>query len=71
MKSNIEKVTVRKDFTGNDLTVGAEVIFMEIGYRNFITGVIVSMGDKKCTIMNSKGRKNVQFYYQMIRGNRG
>ena len=71
MESNIKGVVVRKDFAGNDLTVGAEVIFMEIGYRNFITGVIVSMGDKKCTIMNAKGSKNVQFYYQIIKANRG
>jgi hypothetical protein len=70
MVSNI-KATVRKDFTGSDVTVGSEVIYMELGYRNFITGTIITMSDKKCTIMNAKGRKNTQFYYQIIKANRG
>jgi len=70
MVSNI-KVTVRKDFVEKEVTVGSRVIYMELGYRNFITGIITHMSDKKCTILNEKGRKNVQFYHQLIRAGYG
>lgn len=65
------KVTVRKDFVGKEVTVGSRVIYIELGYRNFITGIITKMTDKKCTILNDKGKKNVQFYHQIIKANHG
>lgn len=73
MVSNIKsaKLIVKKDYQGNDLTIGTTVIFMEIGYRNFLTGVLCSMGEKKGTITRDNGRKAVQFYNQMIRANHG
>ena len=71
MVSNV-KVEVRKDFVGNDLTIGTKVIYMQVGYRNFKVGVIVSMGDKKGSIMPCDGKyKTIQFYNQMIRTNNG
>jgi hypothetical protein len=70
MASDIE-VIVRKDFCGNDLTIGTKVIFMELGYRNFDTGIITHMSNLKGTITRDNGKKNIQLYTQMIRANHG
>lgn len=68
---NNTTVFVRKDYQGSDLTIGTTVIFMEVNYRNFVTGILTKMSDKKGTIIRENGKKSVQFYSQMIRANHG
>lgn len=62
------KILVKKDYLGNDLTIGTWVVYMQVGYRSLKTGFIVSMGEKKGTIMPEGGKyTTIQFYEQMIR----
>lgn len=56
-----------RDYLGNELKVGDKVIFMQINYRCFTRGEILKLGEKKATLLNSSGRKNIQFYDQIIK----
>lgn len=46
------------DFLGNNLTVGDEVVFMQLGYRNLKKGKIKSMTERG-TLIISHERFNV------------
>ena len=61
-----------EDFVGNKLSVGDEVIYMQLGYRNLVKGVIVKLTDKMCFI--KQGKRNIgsekeikQFHDQVIK----
>lgn len=65
------------DFLGNELNVGDEVIFMNIGYRTLMIGKIVKMNPKKATIDFKKPNnthnwqgQTFQFYNQLIKKDR-
>lgn len=61
----------KKDYLGNILNVGDKVVFMQIGYRGLMTGIIVKMSDKKATISHARTNTcktvSIQFYDQMIK----
>ncbi|MDD4804499.1 MAG: hypothetical protein PHN69_04925 [Candidatus Pacebacteria bacterium] len=63
----------KKDYLGNILNVGDKVVFMQIGYRGLMTGIIVKMSDKKATISHERTNTcktvSIQFYTQMIKFN--
>lgn len=49
-----------KDFFGQELTVGDEVIFIESAYRHYRKGTITKISDVKCTIAHTnKWNRNV------------
>lgn len=62
---------MKYDYLNNELKTGDKVVFMQIGYRGLMTGIIESMSDKKATITHKKtniGRtKSIQFYSQMVK----
>jgi hypothetical protein len=62
---------MKKDFLGRELKIGDKVVYMRINYRDFVTGTIHSLGEKKATIIfdasNGRQRKNIQFYNQLIK----
>ena len=64
-----------KDALGQDLKVGDKVIFMQIGYRNFVEGTIKSMTPKTAMIghkmTNVCSTESRQFYNQIILDTRG
>jgi hypothetical protein len=55
-----------KDFLGKELSVGDDVVFMQIGYRNFLTGTIHKLNKVKATISHGD-KKTIQFYSQIIK----
>ena len=61
---------MKLDFTGKELIVGADVVFMQIGYRTLLKGTIVSISEKKCTISheptNTGQTKTSQFHNQVV-----
>lgn len=65
------KILLGQDYLGNNLYVGDEVVFMQIDYRDFMVGTLMSGGAKKGTITHEKtntGRTtSVQYYSQMIK----
>lgn len=65
------KVFLGWDYLGNKLCVGDKVIFMQIDYRDFMVGTLMSGGAVKGTITHEKtntGRTtSVQYYSQMIK----
>jgi len=65
-------VEARKDYLGNDLFVGDEVVFMQIDYRSLMKGILVSTtGEKQGTIKHDKTNtyktESRQYYNQMIK----
>ena len=69
---NLNKIEEQKvDFLGKVLSVGDTVVFMQIGYRNFLKGKIVKMSNKKATIEHERanigGTQTLQFYNQLIK----
>ncbi len=63
-----------KDFLGQDLEVGDEVVFIQLRYRNLLKGTIIKMTPK--TILIAHERTNVgstqtkQFPEQVVRINK-
>ncbi len=62
-----------KDFLGNKLFVGEQVVFMQLGYRRLMKGIIKSISPKMVTISheatNTYSRTNRQFFNQVIKIN--
>lgn len=60
-----------KDFLGQELQVGDEIVFVQLGYRNLFKGKIASMTPK--TLMIEHDRTNVgststkQFHDQVVK----
>jgi len=65
------KETYKKDFLGNELKVGDEVVFMQVSYRTLMKGTIAKLNDKKAIIhhhpTNTYKTKSLQFYNQIIK----
>lgn len=57
------------DYLGNLLHVGDSVVFMEINYRNFKKGKIISISAKKVSIFDESryDNKSSQFHKQVIK----
>jgi len=66
---------MKKDFLGNELSVGDKVVFMKLKYRDFEVEYIVSMADKSCKIEHEKDNLSRtecrQFYSQIIKVDEG
>lgn len=62
---------MKKDFLGNDLFVGDEVVFMQIRYRGLMKGRIKSLSNKKAIIEHEKtnvgSQESIQFHDQIIK----
>jgi hypothetical protein len=62
---------VKRDFLGNELKIGDEVVFMQLGYRSLMKGVIVGMSNRKATLThprtNTCSTESIQFYEQMVK----
>ena len=43
-----------KDFLGNELNIGDEVVFVQLGYRNLLKGHITKMTEKTILISHDK-----------------
>ena len=60
-----------KDFVGNELNIGDEVIFIQVGYKALAKGKILRLGPKKATITPDNTRYPgdivIQFYDQIIK----
>jgi len=54
-----------KDVFGNELEISTKVIFMQVGYRFFGVGTIISISPKTCVI-EFEGQKVRQFPNQII-----
>lgn len=66
------KIKIKKDFLGNVLTVGDEVVFMRIGCRSLAIGKILKLNDFKATIewehpYNKRLSKAWQEYNQILK----
>lgn len=62
---------MKTDFLGNELNIGDEVVFMQIGYRGLMKGFIISMSNKKAIISHEKTNvcktEAIQFFDQIIK----
>ena len=62
---------IAKDYFGNELLIGDEVVFMQLHYRGFIRGVISKVSPKKVTIShdetNTCSVRSIQFHDQVIK----
>jgi hypothetical protein len=60
-----------KDFLGQELKVGDEVVFMELGYRNLLRGKIVKINVKTLLIEHGESwrRETKQTSEQVVRIN--
>ena len=60
-----------KDFIGNTIKVGDNVVFMRKNYRNFMTGIIESISPLKVLIAHGKTNtgdtETRQFHSQVIK----
>ena len=60
-----------KDYLGNELLVGDEVVFMQLNYRGLMKGVISKISPKKVTIShkptNTCSVTSIQFHNQTIK----
>jgi len=60
-----------KDFLGNLIGVGDEVVFVQLGYRNLVRGTITKITPKTLTISHDKtnvgGKQTKQFHDQVVR----
>jgi hypothetical protein len=64
---------MKTDYIGQQLNMGDTVVFMQIGYRGLMKGIITKMADKKATLAHEKTNtyrtESIQFYDQMIKIN--
>ena len=71
LERQYEKTYLGQDYFGNNLHIGDRVVFMQVGYRDFIRGTLISGGKVKGTIEpEDKDRyraRYIQFYKQMIK----
>ena len=62
---------MKTDYVGNQLEVGDKVIFMQVKYRGFLTGRLVSLSEKTAVIRHPKtnlcSTTTRQFYGQIIK----
>ena len=62
---------LKVDYLGNELGLGMEVVFMQLGYRGLMKGIIVKMGGKQSTMSHERtntGRTSSrQFNSQLIK----
>jgi phage gp45-like len=62
-----------KDFLGNDLKIGDDVVFVQLGYRNLLKGKIAKITEKTILIHHDKtntcSTKTKQFPEQVIKIN--
>jgi hypothetical protein len=62
-----------KDFLGNEIKVGDEVVFVQKNYRNLLNGKIIKITDKMCVIghdrTNVGGTETRQFHDQVVKVN--
>lgn len=62
---------MKTDYLGKELNIGDTVVFMQIGYRGLMKGIIVKMNDQKAKLVhpptNTCKKESVQFYTQMIK----
>ena len=61
-----------KDFLGNILAVGDKVVFMQLRYRNFMKGTLVSTNGEQIGFIKPEesdpwGTEIRQYYSQMIK----
>lgn len=57
-----------KDYFGQTLNEGDEIVFMVVGYRDFTKGVIKKVNKMKVTIVTTEtGREVQQFHDQVIK----
>lgn len=56
-----------KDYLGNDLQVGDEVVYVQLGYRNFQKAIISRFTDKFVFIKEGKSREIKQAPNQLIK----
>jgi hypothetical protein len=60
-----------KDFLGNYIDIGDEVVFVQLGYRNLLKGKIVKKTAKTILIShemtNTCGTETKQYPYQVIK----
>jgi hypothetical protein len=57
------------DFLGNEIKIGDNVVFMQVGYRNLMNGVVKSVSKQKILITHEKtnyGNESIQFQNQVI-----
>jgi len=63
-------MSIPKDFLGNDIHVGDKVAFMQLKYRNLITGTVVKITPKTLLIEHPKtnvcSTESKQFHDQVI-----
>ena len=58
------------DFLGNELEIGDEVVFTQLGYRNLIKGTIKSISPKTCIISHKaiqNRTESKQFHRQIVK----
>jgi len=59
-----------KDFVGNNILIGDEVVFMQLGYRNLMKGVVVKLTDQTCLIQheetNTCSKESRQSHNQVV-----
>ncbi len=62
---------MKTDYLGKELNIGDTVVFMQIGYRGLMKGIIISMSAKKAKLIhpptNTYKKESIQFYNQMIK----
>ena len=62
---------IKRDYLGNVLELGDEVVFVQLGYRNFWKGVIIKMTNKRVMIShaptNTCSIQTIQEYKQVIK----
>ena len=68
--SKIEDNTTTKDYLGAEINVGDTVVFVQLGYRNLLTGVVVGITPKTVNIKhpmtNTCSTDTRQFHNQVI-----
>lgn len=59
-----------KDFLGKELKLNDEVVFMRVGYRELLKGIIIKMSEKSCLVSHKETatcqKETKQFYDQLI-----
>jgi hypothetical protein len=62
---------IKTDYLGNEIGIGTEVVFMQLGYRELMKGVIIKMSGKQSTMRHEEtntGRTiSRQFNSQLIK----
>lgn len=59
-----------KDFLGQNIALGDVVVFIQLGYRNLLTGVVTKITDKTLMIAHEKtntcSKETKQFHNQVV-----